>query len=107
MRPIRRSSPGWGLSSSTASLLLRPSPNLAGALPLGAAAAAPLPNIAHNAWHHGQARPALGADGFLPGRLTGDGLLQAHLARTCPNAVRPHPLCPAREQIPTDSDLFL
>jgi hypothetical protein len=29
------------------------------------------------------------------------------LERTCPDAVRPHPLCPMREQIPRDSALFL
>jgi len=98
---------GLGLIVLAASVAIRPRPVLAGALLLLAGAAAPLPNVLHNAWHHGQARPALGADGFLAGRLAGDGLLQAHLARTCPDTVRPHPLCAAREQIPTDSDLFL
>jgi hypothetical protein len=98
---------GLGLVVLAMSFAIRPRPILVGVLLLLAGAAAPLPNVLHNAWFHGQARPALGADGFLAGRLAGDGLLQAHLARICPDAVRPHPLCAAREQIPKDSDLFL
>jgi hypothetical protein len=98
---------GLAIVAAAAGLLQQPRRRLPALLLAAAALLAPLPNIAHNAWHHGQARTALGSDGFLAGRMAGDGLLQAHLDRTCPDAVRPHPLCAARGQIPRDSDLFL
>ncbi|MGK7871740.1 hypothetical protein ACFHPP_31390, partial [Falsiroseomonas sp. E2-1-a20] len=62
--------------------------------------------VGANAALTGHTEYAGGGSIFLAARLAGDGLLQRHLADTCPDPVLQR-LCAARGRIPFDADEFL